>query len=90
MQHQHHPDWAPMTHPSTRFRLLFDEMEELHWIDHEDNDDYLRFIEEIFGLLGWPAPQTVLREHLEWLDGVLSKYENQASEHRRQQPDRFE
>ena len=90
MQHQRHPEWAPMTHPSTRFRLLFDEMEELHWIDHEDNDDYLRFVEEIFGLLGWPAPQTVLREHLEWLDGVLSKYENQASEHRRQQPDRFE
>jgi hypothetical protein len=89
-RHRNHPDYPPMTIPGMRFVLLLEKMNHLQFINHEDDDDYRRFIDELFQLIGWPDPHTVIREHLEWLSPILDSYEKVASEHRSMHPERFE
>jgi hypothetical protein len=89
-RHRDHREYPLMTIPGVRFVHLLEKMNNMEFINPIDDDDYRRFIDQLFQLIGWPDPHTIIGEHLEWLSPILDFYENTASELRRKHPTHFE
>jgi hypothetical protein len=89
-RHKMHPAYIGMTSPSIRFAMLSEVLPEVRFIDHLDDQDYPRFIEDLFAKMRWPAPPQIFQEHLEWLSPIVQAHVDSIDNYRSIQPQLYD
>lgn len=89
--YENHPAWNAMTSPSFRFAYFLDAIKKqgIKLVNHLDEADYLRFINEVSDVLKWPSPLTTWEKFLEIISGCVKEWRGFVTSSIKTNPERF-